>query len=72
MKPIKKDNRKQVNCGEKLIRNMLHYNGLDQSAYLKYFDKITEEWVDDNKTDNPDILVETRSINPRNKNEREK
>ena len=49
---------------------MSYIPDIDQSAYLKFFDKITNEWKDDIHTDNPDIMIETRTIDPRKKNKR--
>ena len=74
MKPAKRNNPKKVSCNEtthdKSVKNMSYIPDIDQSAYLKFFDKLTNEWRDDIHTDKTDIMIETQTIDPRRKNKR--
>ena len=74
MKPVNKNVSKKIALNEayhnKYIRNMSYTTNVDQSAYLKYFDEVSEKWIDDIETSNPDIIVETRTLDPKDKNKR--
>ena len=58
MKPAKesKPNKVQFNT-TKTVRNISYEPNIDQSAYLKFFDGLTNEWKDDIYTDNPDVMI---------------
>ena len=56
------------NVLNKSIKNMSYSTNVDQSTYLKYFDEVSKKWIDDIETSNPDIIVETRTIDPKDKN----